>query len=694
MRRTIWLALAVLVLVPGLQAKWISFDRNMSVDGAAVKAAGSASNFEIAVEIPGVDVSVDDGYTFVTIPDAALRMIKDEPELPLVTTSIMLPHEGNPSVELVVVDERTVSIDEKLAPSKGHLTRDIDISTVARVEGDVYEKNAPYPAKGYAVEVGDPYICRDIRGAAIRICPVRYNPVEGTVHVLKSARLKVSMTRSGDNELSKIQPSIDSAFAAIYKKLYVNFDIASKNWTDIDETTGRAIIICPDEWIDNLAPLQEWRATKGLESKVVAVSSILGEEESLTGEMLKDYIQSEYDAGNLTWVQLVGDADVMPPLRGENENAHSDACLVKCAGDDHIPDAFISRFSCNSAEELDVQVARAVAYESNPVTGEAAAFYRKAVGIASNQGHPSDKERADWLRDIELAWNFDEVDQIYDPSANAEMVSEAVNEGRSLINYIGHGSKTMWVSSRFNVNDVHECTNDAGQWPMIWSVACVNGDFAYGSDCFGEAWAKAGTAEAPKGAIGLVAASTNMAWVPPCVWQKAIIEDYMVTEEAFTGGAQHHYGCLKACEEYGYNTSSRGIQIVEQCIYFGDGSVVLRNDVPREATVSLAETTERGLTLKVSSGEENLPVKGARVVVATELQGGMVGTTNEEGIVKLESATSMEKVEALSVTVTGPNLVPLINEAVERCGDDCDSGDDDGGCDGGGCPLPPLPDNG
>ena len=57
-----------------------------------------------------------------------------------------------------------------------------------------------------------------------------------------------------------------------------------------------------------------------------------------------------------------------------------------------------------------------------------------------------------------------------------QMVSDAVNDGRSVINYIGHGSKTSWVSSRFNTGDIENLENGR-MLPYIWSVACVNGDF-------------------------------------------------------------------------------------------------------------------------------------------------------------------------------------------------------------------------
>ena len=647
-----------------LMAEWHGFDGSKGPQSAALRSAGTETNFTVEMAIPGVEITEKDGYSFVTIPDAAIRMIKDQPELPLVTTSILLPDRGTPQVILNVKEEVVIDLNAKIAPSKGHLTRDIAIDEVARVEGDVYTNDALYPAAEYKYELGSPYICRDVRGAALRICPVKYNPVTNKMHVLKTASITLAMVpgATGVNEKVRTSNTVDSAFAPIYRNLFINFQNNSKNWTDIDEAAGRAIIICPDQYAENMAPLQEWRATKGLESKLVKVSEIVEGDAALTAEGLKAYIKSEYDAGGLTWVMLVGDADVMPTLRGVNERAHSDACLVKLEGDDNIPDAFICRLSCKNGAELDTQVARTISYESAPVTGADAAFYRKATGIASNQGSPTDYARCNELRDIELAWNFDLVDQIYDPSANVAKVTEAVNDGRSLINYIGHGGKDCWVSSRFYNRHVNALENTDGKWPMIWSVACVNGDFAFGGDCFGEAWAKAGTADSPKGAIGIVAASTNMAWVPPCIWQKAIIEDYMVTEVAFTGGAQHHYGLLKACEKYGYGNSSEGVQIVEQCIYFGDSSVTLRNDVPREAVVTVENAGAKNVALKVVA--HGRPVAGARVVVSTELKGGVVATTDANGVANVDFNNGIAGVETLSVTVTGHNLIPVINEAI------------------------------
>lgn len=660
MKRLLVLCLLAGLLATPVHAKFVPFGRATGTT-AAITASGAPEAFTVDVTVPGIDITTTEGYVMLRLPDQAITLVKDQPELPLLTFSVVLPAKGMPEARLVDVKSTEIKLDAKVLPSRGFLLRNVDPSTIALVEGAAYGQDS---FADFSVEIDNPYIVRDLRGTAVRISPVSYNPVKGVIRVLTSAKVEIRMVESAVavNELAAPAASLDADFAPVYKRLFVNFASSGKAY-DIDETAGRAVVICPDQFAEAIQPLLEWRATKGLDTKLTLSSQISGSEAVPTAAQVQAYIKGEYEAGNLTWVHLVGDADTMPTLRGVYERAASDACYVKLAGDDNIPDAFISRFSAKTAEDVAVQVARTVAYEKNPVTGEAAAFYTKGTGIASAEGNPTDYARAEELRKPMLDWRYTLVDQIYDPNANQAKVAAAVNEGRGIINYIGHGSKTMWVSSRFGVADVAKLENGGGKWPMIWSVACVNGDFSAGSDCFAEAWAKAGTAADPRGAISIVAATTNMAWVPPCVWQKAIIVDYMIPELVYTNGAQHHYGCLKACEEYGYNDKSYGVQIIEQCVIFGDASVQVRNDIPRDVTVTVEGVTERGLSLKVLTGET--PVKGARVVVSTELNGAMVGLTDAAGTVTLTAATGLTNVSTVAVTVTGPNLVPVIDQAVE-----------------------------
>ena len=87
-------------------------------------------------------------------------------------------------------------------------------------------------------------------------------------------------------------------------------------------------------------------------------------------------------------------------------------------------------------------VNRTISYEMNPDSnGE---WYKKGSGFASDQGPGDDgeydDEHMDIIRDLLLNYNYTEVDQIYDPSGSVSDGEQAINEGRSIINYTGHGS--------------------------------------------------------------------------------------------------------------------------------------------------------------------------------------------------------------------------------------------------------------
>jgi hypothetical protein len=375
-----------------------------------------------------------------------------------------------------------------------------------------------------------------------------------------------------------------------------------------------------------------------------------------TASEIRTFIQTNYADDNVSYVLLVGDSEFLPTLKGEKESADCDACYAKLEGDDHVPDLFMSRFTAKNAADVDVQVARAIRYEADPVTGEAAGGYRKAVGIASNEGSPPDFERVGYVRTSLLEWNYDHMDELYDekgwwfpPKVKPHEVKEAVEAGRSLIAYMGHGSKKAWVTSKFSTSHVADLQNTT-HWPMIWDVACVNGDFVGGSDSFAEAWAKAGTAEQPRGAIGMVAASTNMSWDPPVDWQAAVIQQFMIPGKAFTGGALHHFGLVKAMEKWGDDADSEGVMMVEQCIFFGDAAVQLRNDLPRNVTVE--PSFEAGTVRVVVPGEDR--------VVLQRGEHRVVSYTDAAGKVSMPAAASNL---ACSVTVTGPNLVPVVEKS-------------------------------
>ncbi len=196
----------------------------------------------------------------------------------------------------------------------------------------------------------------------------------------------------------------------------------------------------------------------------------------------------------LLYVQLVGDwADIKSDIISNN-SAPTDPQLGCVVGSDDYPDITVGRLSANSPDDVTVQVNKIINYEKNPEMG--GTWYKGALGIGSNEGSGNgddgemDKVHSQIIYDDKLdPFTFDDYYTSYQPGDNAQQVYDALEAGISVINYTGHGYPQGWSTSGFSNSHVANTTN-GDQLPWVVSVACNNGDFHGGSDCFAEAWMK------------------------------------------------------------------------------------------------------------------------------------------------------------------------------------------------------------
>jgi len=299
-----------------------------------------------------------------------------------------------------------------------------------------------------------------------------------------------------------------------------------------------------------------------------------------TGTQIKAYIQNLYDTSGVTFIVLVGDAAQVPYY---NNGGASDPSYAFLAGSDNYPDAFVGRLSAENLAQVETQVLRSIEYERD---AQAAAWYPQGVGIASSEGAgigddgEADYVHMDVIRGKLLGFTYSAVDQIYATNGGtAAMVTNAVNAGRSIINYCGHGSLTTWVTTGFSNTHVDALTND-NKLPFIVSVACNNGEFQSGT-CFAEAWLRATNGTEPTGAVGMYASTISMSWAPPMCGQDEII-DLLVGDEKRCYGALCFNGACQMNDEYGPD----GENETKFWTVFGDPSLRVRTATPQAVSVA------------------------------------------------------------------------------------------------------------
>ena len=229
---------------------------------------------------------------------------------------------------------------------------------------------------------------------------------------------------------------------------------------------------------------------------------------------------------------------------------------------------------------------------------------------------------------------------------SASQVATAVNQGRSVINYCGHGSMTAWSTTGFSSSNVNQLSNH-NMLPWIISVACVNGKFHSGT-CFAEAWLRADDSGQPTGAVGMYASTVNMSWAPPMAAQDETA-DLLVAGEKRTFGALCFSGSCQMMDEYGYG----GVSEFKNWHIFGDPSLRVRTDTPLTLDVLHDESIEADAT------SLTVTVTGQTgALCGLSADGVFLGSAFTDHDGNAEIAIEGMLGEAVTLTVTDFNAVP------------------------------------
>ena len=270
----------------------------------------------------------------------------------------------------------------------------------------------------------------------------------------------------------------------------------------------------------------------------------------------------------------------------------------------------------------------------------------------------------EWLREdlVEPAYTYTEFSQLYHESVTPTQVAAAVNDGRSLGLYIGHGWELGWGTSGFDVNHVNTLLSNDEMLPVIWSVACLNGRFAYsGGDCFGEAWLQ----KTGGGAVSFEGATTNESWVPPADAQRGII-DSLRLGTAFTTGGEHVDGKLYCMDVNGAGNYDEGTKFMEQSTLFGTCTTWMRTLPPQIPDEPMDFSSSGGVaTLTVTIGGLPLAKANAAIVSFYTEDGGLTlvgsGLIDDAGVVHATITG-----EPTNCHIHGQNLLPQSFELAAR----------------------------
>lgn len=658
MRKAIWQKGLVLVImlmfsgtffVPSIAKNTLSTGFEpvnvlVTPDGENIEITYEINDFtEVPVIINGVE------YSIIHLGEESNLLLEGSPDIPSICRSIVIPDTAKMKINAISTEFNEYD-NVLIAPSKGNLLRTVNPDDVPFEFGDIYNIDAWFPRE--IANLREPYILRDLRGQVVEIYPIQYNPVKNLMRVYTN--IEVEIYQDGTDTVNIINrenlpDKVDPEFRGIYENHFINRDQLDR-YDPVSEQ-GNMLIIVYDSFWDEMVPFVEWKIMKGIPTEMIKVSEIGN------AAQIRAYIADYYDNNGLTFVLLVGDAAQVPTYYSTYHA--SDPTYSYIVGDDHYPDLFVGRFSAENIDQLSTQVERTIDYEKNPnAVGE---WYKKGIGVASNQGPGDDgeydDEHIDNIRDKLLAYTYTQVNQSYDPTGTTTYIVSSINDGRSTVNYCGHGSMTSWGNGGgLNVNNVNALTND-NMLPFVTSVACNTGEFDSGT-CFAEVWMRATNNSEPTGSIANFMSSKSQSWDPPMDAQDEfidlIIETYPYNQMTSFGAAAFN-GCMHMNDEY----EEGGYAETDAWHVFGDPSVQVRTDTPAEMTIDREEEIENEATYYevLVSG-----VKNALCAISRngELLG--YGYTDEDGYAIINFEEPITAGDPLDLVITAYNKLTSIIE--------------------------------
>jgi hypothetical protein len=631
---------------------------------------GNQTGGDIYVTFNFNDFEIDhDGiYTQVSLPEATPILKAGAPDVPKLTTALIVDDHHEMQVEVIHADF-TEYHDVYMLPSKGNLIRTIDPATVAFQEGPAYTTNAFFP--GALASLGRAFVQHQYRGQPLHFYPVQYNPVTHVMRVYSNIEVEIAPTAmAGENPLpANIPAATNATFREVYQSRFLNYTANSDRYEQISEI-GNMLVISDAEYFEELEPWIQWKKEKGIDVDVVDVASI----NSISA--ISNYVENYYNENGLTYLMLVGDENQIPVplLNNSGGQGYCDVCYGYINGNDSYTEVFVGHFLVHNDEELPAIISKTLEYERNPNTQ--LDWFSKAIGIGSNEGDGyGDEEQADWehqngIKEDLMTFTYEEVWEMYDGthgassptggvtadasgSPSSSTLTDVIEGGCSLMNYTGHGAHNLIVTGSFTNTQINALNNNKF-YPYFIVVGCCVGDYDdddASGDTFGEAWIKSPSSTTLTGGIGGSFSSVYQSWAPPMEGQdemNKIVANMAGINTRHTFGSIHYHGCASMNDEYG----SAGDEMTDTWILMGDPTVQLRTAMPVQIAVTHPSTIFFG------TDQLNVQCNVEDALICLTIDGEIIATGIVVGGQCSLSFDAISSQSVILLTATSFNTIP------------------------------------
>ncbi|MEO0079278.1 MAG: C25 family cysteine peptidase [candidate division WOR-3 bacterium] len=610
-------------------------------DGAQVKIIEQSSKgttFEVVV--PGVEVTpvTAEGrvYSQLSLPGEVMAVLEEgKPQVPKVSVLLGIPSGAEISVQVLTKETERLPVKD-VYPLQPPLLDNEEPGPFV-IDRQFYTQNTSYPGRDVAViNTG---VWRDLAVCNLQVYPVQVNPAKGEIEVTKRIRVRVDYTGGS------YPATVADWMIPFYAKYVDNFQFLPVQPQDYNPGV-RYLVVCHQNYATNAwltDSLLGYVKARGYDVRMIV-------KPSFTAQEIKDSIRAEYNRNNpktLHFVLLVGEYGEIPMGSysgvGRSDFWYSD--LEPWPGGDNYPEVVLGRLSPSSQTDLANQITKILNYQQRPPSTNN--WLDKLTMPAHSEQYPG--KYSGCVRGIYFMpkpfWNPSVVETIMGYYTGNTTVTNALNAGRGIVAYRGHGDYTEWwqwgtEGSWFN-SHVY-ALNNGDMTPVVYNIACNCGDI-YQSECLSEAWMR----KFPGGAVGNFGA-TQASYTYPnhgicSTLVRATCDTWTITVPGVRNYGPTPY-LLSEIKAYGvdayvakYWPSSPYPYNIWMYVVLGDPSMpVWCGGMPQQPTVTAPDSIPLGpYNLNVTVQVGGRPVEGALVCAWKEPDFYVAERTDASGVATL-----------------------------------------------------------
>ncbi|GAB4369680.1 MAG: hypothetical protein Kow0042_11540 [Calditrichia bacterium] len=541
----------------------------------------TAEGFELEITINNLEAEIRNTpwgeFVYISLPSFAGRYLTiGEADLPAIHQLIDIPYQAQVSVELLNSETTTLSlsdygIEERIMPYQGPIEKSEEAlqNHLFRINEDYY--NSPDFVQLPLIDFQEVGNLRGHRLGQVRIRPLSYSPKTGQLRIHTQMKVRIHFT-AADYDLTRQihQKYYSPYFAPVFRELIINYQNLQRG--DLTRFPVHYVIIYHDQFASQLQPFIEWKKQKGFSITSTPISAI-----GNTTAAITTYIQNLYNSADPpSFVLLVGDNEQITSGNGQTGSHVTDLYYTTMTPGDFVSDIYIGRFSAQNISQLTPQLEKTLQYETYQIPQTAFLNHGCFVATDDTYNYQVAEGSHNYVINTHFIPNNLQYDKLYAITYNAtgQDVLNALNNGRFILNYSGHGSTTSWAGPSVSQSMVNSSTN-IGMYPFVISNACLTGSFQIG-ECFGETWLR----KSNGGGLAFTGASNSTYWDEDDEWERRAY-DGVFWENYYSLAAFIFRGNL-AVLNAGY---SRAQYYFEVYHLFGDPSLMLYWGEPSPMTV-------------------------------------------------------------------------------------------------------------